>query len=128
VIAPAVLPEATSAQRLQGEFRLYLRQERALASTTQAAYTAFVSEFLMERFGAGPVDLSRLCAADIARFVRWRAGTIQSKRVQLMTTALRSFLRFARYRGDIKKDLPHAYRRWPTGNSRPCLVPFRLTR
>jgi integrase/recombinase XerD len=37
--------------------------------------------------------------------VRRRAGTIQSKRVQLMTTALRSFLRFARYRGDIEKDL-----------------------
>ena len=37
--------------------------------------------------------------------MRRRAGTIQSKRVQLMTTALRSFLRFARYRGDIDKDL-----------------------
>ena len=105
MIAAAVLPAATSAQRLQGEFSLYLRQERALASTTQAAYTAFVSEFLMDRFGAGPVDLSQLCAADITGFVRRRASTIQSKRVQLMTTALRSFLRFARYRGDIEKDL-----------------------
>jgi integrase/recombinase XerD len=49
--------------------------------------------------------LSVLCAADVTRFVRCRARTIQSKRVQLMTTALRSFLRFARYRGDIDKDL-----------------------
>jgi len=105
VVEAAAVPVATPAQRLQSEFRLYLRQERALASTTQAAYTAFVNEFLTERFGAGPVDLSRLCAADITRFVRRRAGTIQSKRVQLMTTALRSFLRFARYRGDIDKDL-----------------------
>src|SRR5436305_6519354 len=105
VVAAAKLPATTPAERLQSEFRLYLRQERALASTTQAAYTAFVSEFLMERFGSGPVDLSRLCAADITRFVRRRASTIQSKRVQLMTTALRSFLRFARYRGDIEKDL-----------------------
>jgi integrase/recombinase XerD len=105
VVAAVALPAATPAQRLQSEFRLYLRQERALASTTQAAYTAFVSEFLTERFGARPVDLSRLCAADVTRFVRRRAGTIRSKRVQLMTTALRSFLRFARYRGDIEKDL-----------------------
>jgi site-specific recombinase XerD len=52
-----------------------------------------------------PVDLSVLCAADVTRFVRRRAMTIQSKRIQLMTTALRSFLRFARYRGDIDKDL-----------------------
>ena len=105
VVAAAALPATTPAERLQSEFRLYLRQERALASTTQAAYTAFVKEFLTERFGAGSVDLSRLCAADITRFVRRRASTIQSKRVQLMTTALRSFLRFARYRGDIEKDL-----------------------
>jgi site-specific recombinase XerD len=105
VVAAPEAPVASPAERLQSEFRLYLRQERALAATTQAAYTAFVSEFLTERFGAGPVDLSRLCAADITRFVRRRAGAIQSKRVQLMTTALRSFLRFARYRGDIEKDL-----------------------
>jgi len=105
VVAAPESPVATPAERLQSEFRLYLRQERALAATTQAAYTAFVSEFLTEHFGAGPVDLSRLCAADITRFVRRRAGAIQSKRVQLMTTALRSFLRFARYRGDIEKDL-----------------------
>ena len=105
VVAALESPVATPAERLQSEFRLYLRQERALAATTQAAYTAFVSEFLTERFGGGPVDLSRLCAADITRFVRRRAGAIQSKRVQLMTTALRSFLRFARYRGDIEKDL-----------------------
>ena len=105
VVAAPVSPAATPAERLQSEFCLYLRQERALASTTQAYYTAFVSEFLTERFGDGPVDLSLLCAADVTRFVRQCAVAIRSKRVQLMTTALRSFLRFARYRGDIEKDL-----------------------
>jgi site-specific recombinase XerD len=98
-------PAATAADRLQGEFRLYLQQERALAATTQDCYLNFVSEFLTERFGIGPVDLSCLCAADVTGFVRRRAVTIRSIRVQLMTTALRSFLRFARYRGDIDKDL-----------------------
>jgi len=105
VVAAPESPVATPAERLQSEFRLYLRQERALAATTQVAYTAFASEFLTERFGAGPVDLSRLCAADITGFVRRRAVAIRSKRVQLMTTALRSFLGFARYRGDIERDL-----------------------
>lgn len=105
VVAAPASPAATPAEQLQSEFRLYLRQERALASSTQDCYTTFVSEFLAERFGAGSVNLSRLCAADVTRFVRRRAGTIQSKRVQLMTTALRSFLRYARYRGDIEKDL-----------------------
>ena len=105
VVPEPVAPAATAADLLQGEFRLYLQQERALASTTQSYYLAFVSEFLKERFGAGPVDLSSLSAADVTGFVRRRAVTIQSRRVQLMTTALRSFLRFARCRGDIDKDL-----------------------
>ena len=105
VIPAPVALVATAADQLQGEFRLYLQQERALASTTQSYYLAFVSEFLKERFGAGPVDLSSLSAADVTGFVRRRAVTIQSRRVQLMTTALRSFLRFARCRGDIDKDL-----------------------
>ena len=105
-IVPApVLPMATPAERLQSEFRLYLEQERALTAITQAHYLTFLSEFLKERFGAGPVDLSILCAADVIGFVRRRAATIKSKRVQLMTTALRSFLRFAHYRGDIHNDL-----------------------
>jgi len=105
VVPEPVPPAATAAERLQSEFRLYLQQKRALAATTQDCYLSFVSEFLTERFGVGPVDLSCLCAADVTGFVRRRAVTIRSIRVQLMTTALRSFLRFARYRGDIDKDL-----------------------
>ena len=92
---------------------------------TGVLYDAFVGEFLTERFGAGPVDLSLLCAPDITGFVQRRASTIHSKRVQLMTTALRSFLRFARHRGDIEKDL-HVYRPWRTGSSRPCRAPSRF--
>lgn len=105
VVSGPVLPASTPAERLQAEFRLYLQQERALAPTTQNSYSTFVSDFLAERFGSEPVDLSGLCAADVTGFVRRRAMTIRSKRVQLMTTALRSFLRFARYRGDIDTDL-----------------------
>ena len=105
VVAAPALPVATPAERLQAEFHLYLQQERALASTTQNCYLTFVHEFLAERFGAGAVDLSRLCAANVTGFVQRRAVAIHSRRVQLMTTALRSFLRFARYRGDIDRDL-----------------------
>ena len=105
VVAAAVPPEATPVENVVAEFRLYLRHERALTSTTEKHYATFISEFLAARFGAGSVSLSQLCAADVTGFVRRRAGAIRSKRVQLMTTALRSFLRFARYRGDIEKDL-----------------------
>jgi site-specific recombinase XerD len=105
VIAAAGPPPATAAGRLESDFRHYLEQERALASTTQNCYLTFVREFLKECFANRPVDLSCLSAEDVTGFVRRRALAIQSRRVQLMTTALRSFLRFARYRGDIDKDL-----------------------
>jgi integrase/recombinase XerD len=98
-------PTETPADRLLTEFRLYLQRERALTLTTQDCYLTFVSEFLKERFGSGSIDLASLSAADVLGFVQRRAVTIRSKRVQLMTTALRSFLRFARYRGEIDKDL-----------------------
>lgn len=105
VVSASVPAPATPAEQVQREFRLYLQQERALASTTQNCYLKFVGELLAARYGAGPVDLSRLRAEDVTGFVQRRAITIQSKRVQLMTTALRSFFRFARYRGTIEKDL-----------------------
>jgi integrase/recombinase XerD len=105
VIPEPSLPAATPLIQLQEEFRVYLRQERALASTTVSGYLSFIGEFLAECFGTGPVDLSSLCAAGVTGFVQRRAAAIHSKRVQVMTTALRSFLRFARYRGDLNADL-----------------------
>ena len=105
VVPEPATPAATPTDQLGTEFRFYLQQERALASTTQSYYLSFVSEFLRERFGTGPVDLAGLRATDITGFVQRRAITIRSRRVQLMTTALRSFLGFVRYRGDIDQDL-----------------------
>jgi site-specific recombinase XerD len=105
VIHEPPLPVPTPAARLQEEFRVYLQEERSLAPTTLTNYQPFVAEFLTEQFGSGRVDLSRLCAADVTGFIQHHAASIHSRRVQLMTTALRSFLRFARYRGDLKADL-----------------------
>jgi site-specific recombinase XerD len=105
IVQKSVPPVVTPADRLASEYCSYLRQERGLSSTTQSHYSAFVREFLKGRFGKGSVDLSTLRARDITGFVQRRAAKIRSIRVQLMTTALRSFLRFARFRGDITKDL-----------------------
>jgi len=105
IVQKSVPPVVTPADRLASEYCSYLRQERGLSSTTQSHYSAFVREFLRKRFGKGPVDLSTLRAQDITGFVQRRASQIRSIRVQLMTTALRSFLRFARFRGDISRDL-----------------------
>lgn len=52
--------------------------------------------------------MSALCAADVVGFVERQAAGILPRVAQDMTTALRSFLKYARYRGDIKIDLAAA--------------------
>ena len=87
---------------------LYLRNERALAKATIAYYVRFVRDFLKDCFGSGPVMLSRLRAGDVVRFVQRRAPQLHLKTAKLLTTALRSFLQYGRYRGDIQLDLAAA--------------------
>ena len=89
-------------------FELYLRDERALAKATIAYYVRFVRDFLKDCFGSGPVMLSRLRAGDVVRFVQRRAPQLHLKTAKLLTTALRSFLQYGRYRGDIQLDLAAA--------------------
>jgi integrase/recombinase XerD len=109
VIAEKMAPIVqTPAELLADEFRSYLRQERGLADTTVAYYLEFISRFLKHRFDYGEVDLSVLCAADIVGFVQRQAACLHPKRAKVMTTALRSFLQYARYRGDVNIDLAAA--------------------
>jgi len=98
----------TPAGRCVHEYEEYLRDVRALARATIINYTPFVSTFLDDCFGDGKVTLSRLCAGDVVRFVQRQAPRLHLKRAKLMTTALRSFLRYVRYRGDITLDLAAA--------------------
>lgn len=96
---------ATPSDRLMEEYRLYLQNERVLSLAARINYLPFVREFLSFQFGKGPVAMKKVRAQAILGFVRRRAGQLPGKRAQLMTTALRSFLRFARYRGYILLDL-----------------------
>ncbi len=101
VCQPTLCPSETWLK----QYDAYLEKEQSLSVATRINYVPFVRQFLLRRFGRGPVKLALLQAADILRFVRHAAGQLQGKRVLLMTTALRSFLRFARYRGVITLDL-----------------------
>jgi len=89
-------------------FERYLGEERALARATCVNYVPFIRRFLIGRFGTGPVTLSRLCAGDVVRFVQRQAPRLHLKRAKLLTSALRSFLHYARYRGNITLDLAAA--------------------
>ena len=105
IVAPAALIERSPAQRLEEEFRLYLQRERRLAPATVLNYAQFVRRFLAQCVADQQVRLDRLRAADVVRFVQHEAARLHPKRSKLMTTALRSFLQYARYRGLISIDL-----------------------
>jgi site-specific recombinase XerD len=98
-------PITTPSQRWVEAYDYYLQKERSLALATRINYRPFVRQFLIGRFGRGRVNLAALRAADVIQFVQRTAGGLKGKRVLLMTTALRSFLHFARYRGAITLDL-----------------------
>jgi len=98
----------TSTERYAEGYEQYLREARALARATIVNYVPFIREFLEDRFGDGRVTLSRLVALDIVKFVQRQVPRLHLKRAKLMTTALRSFLRYARYCGEITLDLSAA--------------------
>jgi integrase/recombinase XerD len=98
----------TPAERCVHAYAQYLRDARALATATIINYVSFIRGFLTDRFGTGPVRLASLKAGDVVRFVRCQAPQLHLKRAKLLTTALRSFLRYARYRGDVALDLAAA--------------------
>jgi integrase/recombinase XerD len=101
-------PRLIPVERCAQAFERYLREERALATATIINYVPFIRSFLKDRFGHGEIILSRLSARDVVRFVQRQAPRLHLKRAKLLTTALRSFLRYARYRGEITVDLAAA--------------------
>lgn len=103
--APVTPVEGTTIDKLLDDFSLYLRQERVLAPTTVANYVSLIKKFLTHRFGTGPADLSDLTAAQVVGSVQRLVPSLCRKRAKVMTSALRSFLRYARYQDFIRSDL-----------------------
>jgi integrase/recombinase XerD len=98
----------TAAECCAREYADYLSNVRSVARATIIAYVPFVRGFLTDRFGVGPVTLRRLNAGDVVRFVQRQAPHLHLHRAKLLTTVLRSFLRYARYRGGVALDLAAA--------------------
>jgi site-specific recombinase XerD len=106
VVAPKPAATAGSpAERLADEYRHYLQEERGLDRATIYNYSRHIDRFLSEQYGAGRVNLHTLHAADITAFVRQQAPRRGRGWAAQMVTGLRSFFRFARYRGRIATDL-----------------------
>ena len=76
-----------------------------MAKPTLDNYLHIVRLFLSERFGTKPIALDALTPKDSARFILRRRNRISPRRIQLVTTGLRSFFRFLYERGTISRDL-----------------------
>jgi integrase/recombinase XerD len=83
-----------SRQRFIDEYRSYLRQERGLAEASLLNYVPFAEELLSSRFGDSDLDLPKLTATDVTKFIQGRAHQLSPGRAKLLVTALRSFLLF----------------------------------
>jgi hypothetical protein len=79
ILRPTLLP----AERCARNYEQYLRQDRALAKATIINYVPFITDFLKDRFGARPVRLSQLKAADVIRFVQAQARLLHGERVAM---------------------------------------------
>jgi integrase/recombinase XerD len=105
VIPESAPPVTPPCEGVIEEYDAYLKKERVLSDGTRRTYEPLALQFLRRRFGRGPVDLSRLRASDAINYVQQSVKGLSSTRAQLTRTAVRSFLQFARYRGDLALDL-----------------------
>jgi integrase/recombinase XerD len=100
--------QLTPVERCVQGFERYLREERGLVNGTIANYSVLIRAFLVDRFRGGSVTLSDLNAGDVVRFVQCRGPTLRQNRAKVLTSALRGFLGYARYRGYFRLDLAAA--------------------
>jgi site-specific recombinase XerD len=110
VVSPETVPvrRLTPAELWTQQYEHHLREVRGLAEATLVNYVPFIDRFLKDRFADGPISLSCLSARDVIRFVQRQAPQLHQKRAKLMTTALRSFLQYAQYRGEVGLELAAA--------------------
>jgi len=94
LLHPAPQPVTSDIDRLLADYRRHLSTERGLAVATIARNVDMVRPFLVDlAAGNGRVELDRLTASDVTRFVVAQAGS-RPRSLPRMATALRSLLRF----------------------------------
>jgi site-specific recombinase XerD len=101
--AAAVRP--TAVDRVANDFARQLRCNQALAPITVKGYARLAGQFLAWRFGQGEVCLNELRPTDAIAFVRHASKRLAPPALKGVTNALRSFLRFGEFRGEVPAGL-----------------------
>src|SRR5215472_9624096 len=114
-ICPAPAPAAPSSPYLQvqEDYARYLSQDIGLSARTLEHYTGVLVPFLQAQVGADGPNWSALTSTQIRKFFEGCARRRSPQRLQLLRTALRSFLRYLQCRGAIRIDLSNCIPRAP---------------
>jgi len=105
-VAPC--PKTSPIQEILTAYGEHLSCTQALSRATCVQYVPFSKRFLTERFKDGLVDLAELRAVDVVDFIDRQAASLSPARAKSATIALRSFLRYLRFRGEVTMDLASA--------------------
>jgi len=106
-VTTALSPTPLSvAGQIEQRYRDYLRTERGLTERSVCVYLPLVHDFLTEwEAKAGGVSTQRLDALIVKDFLLDRVGDRSSESCRLVSTAMRSLLRFLHLRGETTIDL-----------------------
>ena len=107
-VCPTVRVKTTAADDLVARYQQHLQDQQGLAPTTIERYKTVAGQFLYERFGNGAIDLRALRAHDPIAFVQRQTKRLQPPALKCVVNALRSFLRYAQYRGEVTITLAAA--------------------
>lgn len=102
-------PSAAPSDAIADELRRYddhLHDVRGLAACTRRNHCRIVGLLLQKKFAGGVIDMARLHAADVRRFIAGQLGDSPShSAASQVATALRSYLRYRTICGDSVASL-----------------------
>jgi integrase/recombinase XerD len=120
-VCAQAITSSTPAEDLVAAFARHLRGQQGLAPPTIERYTIVARQFLENRFSAGAADLRAVVATDIIEFVRGQVAHLRPPGLKCVVTAMRSFLRYGQFRGDVAGELVAAVPAVATWATTPAL-------
>lgn len=102
-------------------YERHLRCVQGLAESSIARYGDIARAFLRQRFEDGVVDLANVRPIDVIEFVRHEAERLTPPAAKCVVNAMRSFLRYAQFRGDVAQELVAAVPAVATWTTTPQL-------
>ncbi len=120
-VCAQAMASSTPAEDLVAAFARHLRGLQGLASPTIERYTIVAQQFLEHRFRAGEIDMRAVMASDIIEFIRCQVAHLRPPGLKCVVTAMRSFLRYGQYRGDVPGELVAAVPAVATWATTPAL-------